>query len=93
MDNNIKTIDTLLDHKLSRYGSNDNDFVAVKELTVTITLNEYRQLISAKATKEQDIDKIRSEKWKVQEELNEANKKIERLCTQLYEKEEENNND
>lgn len=93
MDNNIKIMDALLDHKISHYKSDDNDFVADKELTVTITLNEYRQLISAKATKEHDLDKIRSEKWKVQEELNEAKAKIERLYAQLYEKQEEPAND
>lgn len=34
----------LAQHKIERWGSNDN-FVAPRELTVTITLNEYRQLI------------------------------------------------
>lgn len=35
----------LAERKIERWGSNDN-FVAPRELTVTITLGEYRQLIS-----------------------------------------------
>lgn len=34
----------LAEHKIERWGSNDN-FVAPRELTLTITLNEYRNLI------------------------------------------------
>lgn len=37
----------LAERKMERWGSNDN-FVAPRELTVTITLGEYRQLIEDK---------------------------------------------
>lgn len=35
----------LAERKMERWGSNDN-FIAPRELTVTITLREYRQLVS-----------------------------------------------
>lgn len=38
----------LAEHKIERWGSNDN-FVAPRELTLTITLNEYRNLIGDNA--------------------------------------------
>ena len=35
--------DVVLDKKFDGYGTNYNNFVAQSEITVTITLNEYRE--------------------------------------------------
>lgn len=61
----------VLDKKLESYGKNNN-FVAPRELTVTITLDEYRDLVSSHAKSSAEIDELRSEKWKLAEE----NKKL-----------------
>ena len=41
-------VETLLSEKLDNWGSNLHDFKAEKELTVEITLSEYRDLIKSK---------------------------------------------
>lgn len=49
------------------YGTHsDNNFVASQELTVTITLNEYRKLIEGKATSNVTLSKERDEKYRAQ---------------------------
>lgn len=49
MDNTVIK-DVLLDKKLDRYGFDNNDFLAAGELTVTVTLSEYRKLVKDVAT-------------------------------------------
>lgn len=71
------SVDSLvLDKKLSGYGTTQ-DFVAPRELTVTITLAEYRSLIESDAKSRATIDEERSAKWKLQSEVNELKKQIE----------------
>ena len=65
-----KVVDELLDKKIRDYGSNEINFTIPHELTVTITLKEYRTLVESKALKEDEISKIRSEKYKLQEKIN-----------------------
>ena len=48
--------DTIQEKKLESYGWEKHDFLAGQELTVTITLGEYRELVSSKATAKQEID-------------------------------------
>ena len=57
----------IVDKKLKDYGGHDN-FVAPAELTVTITLSEYRDLVKTSATHSSEIGKLRNEKWKVESE-------------------------
>lgn len=64
-----KVVDELLDKKIRDYSSNENNFTIPHELTVTITLKEYRMLIESKAVKEDEISKIRSEKYNLQEKI------------------------
>ena len=40
-----------------------NDDISVDELTVTITLNEYRKLVTDQATMNAQIDKAEENKW------------------------------
>jgi hypothetical protein len=67
-----QNVDTLiLDKKLQNYGRN-HDFVAPKELTVTITLAEYRELVSSSARSSSECDKLQNRIWKLEAE----NKKL-----------------
>lgn len=88
------SVDSLvLDKKLDNYGHKD-DFVAPRELTVTITLSEYRELVSAKAKADSDYSKLRDEKWKVERERDSLKQKLETLtslCPAVKTKEEETN--
>ena len=67
--------DLVLDKKLdaARYEGGDlKNYVASQEITVTITLSEYRSLVAEKATKDADIHKARSDQY-------ERNQKIQAL--------------
>ncbi|OUJ21524.1 hypothetical protein CBI45_12125, partial [Corynebacterium kefirresidentii] len=55
------------------------NFVANQELTVTITLNEYRQLIEVKSKKDKEIEDYRNRYWEKKseaEKLKEENSKL-----------------
>ena len=41
------------------YSDNPNNYAGNSELTVTITLNEFRELTSCKATKDAEVEKLR----------------------------------
>lgn len=74
----------LAERKIERWGSNDN-FAAPRELTLTITLNEYRNLIgdnarlSASNTRYQDLAEYRLK------EIRERDARIAELETQVKE--------
>lgn len=77
--------DVLLDKKLDRYGFENNDFLASGELTVTITLSEYRKLVKDVATAQARIDKAEADRYdrnRENERLTEENSK---LKAELYE--------
>lgn len=58
----------VLDKKLRDYGNHDN-FVAPRELTVTITLNEYRSLVMAKGAYDKTIDDLRIKNYKLEQQV------------------------
>ena len=65
-----KVVDELLDKKVRDYCNDSSyNFIIPHELTVTITLKEYRALIESNAVKENEINKIRSEKYELSKEL------------------------
>lgn len=78
-------VPTLMSKKLDSWGSNLNDFKAEKELTVEITLNEYRELIKSKATKETDIEKANKDKYTREEENKKLKKQNKELDSKLFE--------
>ena len=41
------------------YSDNPNNYTGNSELTVTITLNEFRELIKCKATEDAEVEKLR----------------------------------
>lgn len=70
---------TLVDKKLSGYGGSSelNNYVAEGEITVTITLNEYRELVTAKV--KGDVNQNQVNYWEWYNKYNEAVKEIEEL--------------
>lgn len=58
----------VLDKKLKDYGNHD-DFVAPRELTVTITLSEYRSLVMAKGAYDKTIDDLRNKNYKLEQRV------------------------
>ncbi len=72
--------ESLLDKKLNSYSSELKDFQAENELTVEITLNEYRNLVEEKAISEYKVKKAEDNKYTRDEEnrkLKQENKELE----------------
>lgn len=70
---------SLLDKKIEGWGTSLTDFKAENELTVEITLNEYRKLVEDVATKEYDIEKANKDKYTREEE----NRKLKEINANL----------
>lgn len=89
MENEVKSktfgeemiIKDLVEKKIGGYYGNnqDDNFVIPRELTVTITLREYRDLICAKALADHNLGEIKGEKWKLEDELKTIKKKYDEL--------------
>lgn len=77
--------DVLLDKKLDRYGFENNDFVASGEITVTITLSEYRKLVKDCATAQTRIDKAESDRYERNSENEALKEENAELKVELYE--------
>lgn len=58
----------VLEKKLNGYGEPDN-FVAPRELTVTITLSEYRSLVMGKGVSNKTIDELRRQTYKLEQTI------------------------
>lgn len=73
--------------KGGEYSHNDisNDFAIPGEITVTITLNEYRALISANAISEKKISDLNSESYYAQAECNTLKQEKEKLLKEIAE--------
>lgn len=63
----------MIDNLKTRYSYNEDDFVQngeeLKELTVTITLCEYRNLIRELSTYDAKIESVQEENKKIKEQL------------------------
>jgi len=84
----MKTEPVIYTKNFGDYDQSEDNFVASQELTVTITLHEYRNLIKAYAISDNKYDKLQSEKWeidrelkKVKDQLGEANSKLAQIQT------------
>lgn len=69
--------------KESSYACDNADFVVPHELTVTITLNEYRRLVKREV--EAEKDKMQSELWKTRCKNEELEKRIKELTSVIAE--------
>lgn len=72
---------TVLDKKLDGYGADAKlqNFIAPQEITVTITLAEYRELVTKVATRDADIKKAEDDRY----ERNKKNEALEREVREL----------
>ena len=68
---------------------NSNDYVVENEITVQITLSEYRELVGFKAKYDAELSKLKNEKFKVEQENKRLKDKIVSLTTECADKEEE----
>lgn len=83
---NMTIIDTITEKKLDSWSDrNLNNFSAAQELTVTITLNEYRELVSKYATAKADIDKANEDRYVRESENRKLKEEISELKAKLYE--------
>ena len=82
---NANVCEVILSKKLDKYGNNNNDFVATGELTVTITLSEYRALVASKATRDADINKANTDRFQRESENRSLKEEIAKLKAELYE--------
>ena len=73
-------VDYLLNSKVKDYSTNNlNNYLAKQELTVTITLNEYRELVSSKAEKEAKIHNYVMENAELKKRLTDKENEYEKL--------------
>lgn len=82
---NTSTINAVLEKKLDSYSSNNKDFVAPQEITVTITLNEYRDLVERNATREEAIKKAEANKYERDQENSKLREEVAALKAEIYE--------
>lgn len=85
MVESVNVTSTILDKKIEHYRWDAKDYVAENELTITITLAEYRELIASAATKQHDIAKANEDKYKRDSENKMLKEEVECLRAKLYE--------
>lgn len=73
----------VLSKKMDKWDSPEDNFVATGEITVTITLSEYRNLIKEKATKDAEIQELRNSKYSADEQTKAAKAEIAELKEQI----------
>ena len=81
---NINITEVILDKKIESYKFDNRNFQASGEITVTITLDEYRDLVTKVATSQHDIEKANNDKWKREKEIEELKKEKEDLLRRIY---------
>ena len=78
-------VDVILNKKLDGYHTGElNNFTTRDELVVTITLNEYRELVKSKAVSENEIQKARGETYALRTENGKLQAKVRELLDKLY---------
>lgn len=81
---NMATVDLILNKKTESYGFEKNDFVAPSEITVTITLGEYRSVITKAATADEAIRKAEADKYSRDADNKRLKEMVEALRAELY---------
>ena len=71
--------------KETEYNVNENNFIGESEITVTITLNEYRELVSHMATRDNDVKTSEREARDARIRANELDEENAGLKAELYE--------
>lgn len=84
MEGNEKVVGALVSKKIDTYRDNQNDFVIPSEITVTITLAEYRMLLTHDATRQQAIDAANKDKFLRDDEIKKLKEENARLKGENY---------
>ena len=82
---NTTNKDVILDKKMDGYSFEKKNFLASGELTVTITLGEYRSLVEKCVTAQKRIDDANDDKYKRNAENEALRKENADLKAELYE--------
>lgn len=85
MAESVNVTSTILDKKMEHYRWDAKDYVAENEITITITLAEYRALVTSEATKQYDIAKANEDKYKRDDENKRLKEEVDSLRARLYE--------
>jgi hypothetical protein len=85
MSESVNVTNAILDKKMESYNFESNNFIAEGEIVITITLNEYRNLISEVAKKQVDIEKANKDKYARDSENEKLRKEVNDLRSQLFE--------
>ena len=84
MTESVNVTSAILDKKMESYHWRAKDYVAENELTVTITLAEYRELIASIATKDYDISNANKDKYERDAENKRLKDEVETLRAEIY---------
>lgn len=68
----------------SSYGHKEDNFVAHQEITVSITLNEYRKLLTENAVSASTIEKANNDKYNRESENAKLKTEVMSLKEELY---------
>ena len=71
--------------KETDYNVNENNFAGESEIMVTITLNEYRELVSHKATRDKDVNEAVSKANEAKIKARDLESENTKLKTEIYE--------
>lgn len=85
-ESTINTAQHYYTKDFNAYKQSQDNFIANQELTVTITLNEYRNLIGEAAKASAKIDEANKDKYTREEENRKLKEEISKLKGLLYEK-------
>ena len=75
------TTNIVLDKKLDTYRYTIDNVIAPQEITVTITLCEYRELVKLNATREYELDKKQNEIYELRKQNEALKNEIEFMKT------------
>lgn len=84
MTETIKTTQHFYTKDFNNYSNSENNFVANQELTVTITLNEYRKLIESDTKAQQKISEANNDRYTREDENRKLKLEITDLKERLY---------
>lgn len=76
MSETIKSEPVYYTKDFDGYTQSENNFVANQELTVTITLNEYRDLVKANSEAEAEVRKAKSDAYAARREADDLKAKL-----------------
>ncbi len=84
MEGSVNVTNAVLDKKMDRYGFEEKNFVAESEITVTITLDEYRDLVRKCARSDYEIEKANKDKYERDSENKRLKEEVEALRVKIY---------